>query len=210
MRFTRQGQSCSAASRILVHRSLHDAFVAGLKARVDAMVMGDPLDERTDIGSIISAQQFATVQRYVALGDATPGAVGHRCSQLPTDPKLSRGLFTQPVIFTGLPKDSAVICEEIFGPVTAVIPFDTYEEALALANDTEYGLAATIWTNDLRRALDGVNRLQAGFVQVNQNLVVQSQLSYGGIKQSGLGREASLESMIEHFTHSKTILINIR
>lgn len=210
MRFTRQGQSCTAASRMLVHRSLHDAFVAGVKARVDKLVMGDPFDERTDIGTIISPQQFATVQRYIAIGEGTAGAVAHRCSAKPAGAEFANGLFVQPVIFTGLPPDSPVIREEIFGPVTAVIPFDTYEEALAIANSTEYALAATIWTRDLRRALDAVHRLEAGFVQVNQNLVVQSALSYGGFKQSGLGKEASLGAMLAHFTHEKTVLVNMR
>jgi acyl-CoA reductase-like NAD-dependent aldehyde dehydrogenase len=209
MRFTRQGQSCTAASRMLVHASLIDDYVARVKARVDRMIMGDPLDEATDIGTIISPQQFATVRRYVELGKATPGAVAHECSAMPTDPRLAAGLFTRPVMFTGLGTDSAVWREEIFGPVTAVVPFQDYEEAIAMANDSEYGLAATIWTKDLRTAMDAVHRLEAGFVQVNQNLVVQSALSYGGIKSSGLGKEASLEAMLEHFMVKKTVLVSL-
>jgi acyl-CoA reductase-like NAD-dependent aldehyde dehydrogenase len=210
MRFTRQGQSCSAASRMLVHRSLHDEFLRRLKAKVDLMVMGDPMDEATDIGSVISPQQFATVQRYIALGEATPGAVAHRCSLVPADPRFAQGLFVQPVVFSGLPKDSPVVREEIFGPVTVVLAFDDYEEAIALANATEYGLAATVWTKDLAKAFDAVGRLQAGFVQVNQNLVVQAALSYGGIKLSGIGKEADLASMLDAFTYKKTVLVNIR
>ncbi|MSP92064.1 MAG: aldehyde dehydrogenase family protein [Myxococcales bacterium] len=209
MRFTRQGQSCTAASRMLVHRSVLEAFVAKVCARVDAMTMGDPLDEATDIGTIISRQQFDTVERYVRLGEATPGAVAHRCSRLPTAAPFDRGLFLQPVVFTGLGPDSPVVREEIFGPVTAVLPFDTLDEAIALANDSEYGLAATMWTRDLQAATQAVTRLQAGFVQVNQNLVVQPTLSYGGVKLSGLGKEASLEAMLEHFTHKKTVLISL-
>ena len=119
------------------------------------------------------------------------------------------GLFVQPVIFTGATNDSRVAREEIFGPVTSVIKFRDYEEAIAAANDSEYGLAATIWTRDLKTALDAVHRLEAGFVQVNQNLVVQANLSYGGVKNSGLGKEASLEAMLEHFTHKKTIIMNM-
>ncbi|CAO3458468.1 Aldehyde dehydrogenase (EC 1.2.1.3) [Azospirillum argentinense] len=209
MRFTRQGQSCTASSRIFVHESLHDAFLDKLKAKVDAMTMGDPLDEATDIGTIISPQQFERVRSYIALGEATAGAVAHRCSALPTDERLARGLFVQPVLFTGLANDHRLAREEIFGPVTCVIAFRDYEDALAMANDSDFGLAATIWTRDLRTALDATRRLQAGFVQVNQNLVVQPGLSYGGFKQSGLGKEASLEAMLDHFTHKKTVILNM-
>jgi acyl-CoA reductase-like NAD-dependent aldehyde dehydrogenase len=210
MRFTRQGQSCTAASRIFVHDSIHDEFVARLRAKVDAMRMGDPLDEATDIGAIISPQQLDKVQSYIAVGEKTPGAKTYRCSALPKDEKLRNGLFVQPVIFTGLGNESRICREEIFGPVTSVVRFKDYEEALAQANDSEYGLAATIWTRDLKTALDAAHRLEAGFVQVNQNLVVTSNLSYGGIKQSGLGKEASLEAMLEHFTHKKTIILNMQ
>ncbi len=209
MRFTRQGQSCTAASRIFVHAAIHDEFVAKLKAKVDAMVMGDPLDEKTDIGAIVSRGQFDKVKSYIKLGADTPGATAHACSKVPTDAKLKDGLFVQPVIFTGLPRDSRVAKEEIFGPVTAVFKWTEYEDVIAAANDSEYGLAASIWTRDLRTAMDATRRLEAGFVQVNQNLVVQPGLSYGGSKQSGLGREASLESMLDHFTHKKTVIINM-
>ncbi len=213
MRFTRQGQSCTAASRMFVHRSIHDAFVEAVCAAVDAMVMGDPMDEATDIGTIISQRQFDRVQSYIALGQGlcaeNPGAKAHACSALPTDPAFAKGLFVRPVIFTGLGNDTRLAKEEIFGPVTMVIPFDTYEEALAMANDSEYGLGATIWTRDLGVAMDAVHRLEAGFVQVNQNTVVQPMLSYGGVKTSGLGKEASLASMLAHYTHKKTVLINM-
>ncbi|HVZ45650.1 MAG TPA: aldehyde dehydrogenase family protein [Ramlibacter sp.] len=209
MRFTRQGQSCTAASRIYVHRSIHDEFVSRLKARVDAMKMGDPLDEATDIGTIISRGQLERVLGYIETGRADPEARAHECSQLPADEALRDGLFVRPVIFTGLANGSRLAREEIFGPVTCVIAFSTYEEALAMANDSDYGLAATIWTRELKTALDATRRLNAGFVQVNQNIVVQPGLSYGGVKQSGLGREASLEAMLDHFTHKKTVILNM-
>ncbi len=209
MRFTRQGQSCTAASRIFVHRKIHDAFVAMLKARVDAMKMGDPLDETTDIGTIISRAQLDKVLGYIESGRGEPGAEAHECSQLPTDEALRAGFFVRPVIFTGLDNDSRLARQEIFGPVTCVIAISSYEEAVALANDSDYGLAATIWTQNLKTALDATRRLNAGFVQVNQNIVVQPGLSYGGVKQSGLGREASLEAMLDHFTHKKTVIFNM-
>jgi aldehyde dehydrogenase (NAD+) len=209
MRFTRQGQSCTAASRIFVHESIHDSFVDKLKGQVDAMKMGDPLDEATDIGAIISRAQFDKVQSYIRIGEETKGMRALRCSAMPRDGALKDGLFVQPVIFTGGGNDSRLAREEIFGPVTCVIKFRDYEEAIAAANDSEYGLAATIWTRDLKTALDATHRLEAGFVQVNQNLVVQANLSYGGVKNSGLGKEASLEAMLDHFTHKKTIIMNM-
>src|SRR5207249_1516092 len=106
MRFTRQGQSCTAASRIFVHEKIHDAFVAALKAKVDAMKMGDPLDEATDIGAIISPAQFDKVTSYIRLGEQLPGATAHYCSSLPPDARFKKGLFVRPVIFTGVTNDS--------------------------------------------------------------------------------------------------------
>jgi aldehyde dehydrogenase (NAD+) len=208
MRFTRQGQSCTAASRIYVERPVFDRFVEALAAKVDAMVMGDPLDEATDIGTLISTDQFDKVSGFIKEGLATPGATGRAASAMPSDPALSKGLFIRPYIFTNLPDDSPLVQEEIFGPVTCVFPFDDVETVLAAANGTEYGLAASLWTNNLRIGLDLAHRLEAGLVQINQNLVVQANLSYGGVKSSGLGKEASLESMLEHFMHKKTIMVN--
>lgn len=208
MRFTRQGQSCTAASRIYVERPLFDRFVQALTAKVDALVMGDPLDERTDIGTIISRDQFDRVQGFLEEGLATPGATGRACGAMPDDPALRGGLFIRPHVFTGLPDSSRLVQEEIFGPVTCVFPFDDAETVLAQANGTEYGLAASVWTNNLKVGLSLAHRLEAGLVQINQNLVVQANLSYGGIKSSGLGKEASLEAMLEHFMHKKTIMVN--
>ena len=209
MRFTRQGQSCTAASRIYVERPIFDRFVAAMKAAVDKMVMGDPLDEKTDIGTIISEGQLSKVRGFIEEGTKTKGANALVCSAMPSDPALKKGLFIQPVIFTGLTKDSRLVREEIFGPVTVIAPFDDPESVLAEANDSEYGLAASLWTNNLKVGLDLAHRLEAGLVQINQNLVVQANLSYGGVKSSGLGKEASLEAMLEHFTHKKTIMVNM-
>jgi acyl-CoA reductase-like NAD-dependent aldehyde dehydrogenase len=209
MRFTRQGQSCTAASRMLVHESIIDQFVEKLTAHVNTLKMGDPLDDATDIGTIISQSQFDRVSKYIAIGNAAPGAKAHVLSTKPTDPKLRDGFFMQPVVFTGLSNDHRLAQEEIFGPVTCVIPFGSIDEAIEMANDSEFGLAATVWTRDLKTAMTATRRLQAGFVQVNQNMVARAGVSYGGIKHSGLGKEASLEAMLDHFTQKKTVLINM-
>ncbi|KIZ35364.1 MULTISPECIES: aldehyde dehydrogenase family protein [Rhodopseudomonas] len=210
MRFTRQGQSCTAASRIYVHASLFDAFLAGLRDAVEKLVIGDPLDEATDIGTVISQKQKTRVESYIARGEATPGAITLRCCALPTAGHLKDGLFLQPTIVTGLPEDSALMRDEIFGPVVCLQSWTDEDDVLAKANDSDFGLAATVWTMDLRTALRVTGRLDAGYVQVNQNLTIQPNLSYGGFKKSGLGKEASLEAMLEHFTKKKTIVIDMR
>lgn len=210
VRFTRQGQSCTAASRIFVHATLFDRFLARLREKLDTLKIGDPMDPETDIGAVISPMQHEKILRYIELGETTPGAVAHKCSRLPTDPKLSKGLFIQPVLFTGLPNSHQVCREEIFGPVTALIPWTDFDKVIEQANDSDYGLAATLWTNTLQLALEGVHKLEAGLVQVNQNVVVQPGISYGGIKSSGLGKEASLEAMLDHFTQKKTIIFNMK
>ncbi|WP_375691427.1 aldehyde dehydrogenase family protein [Pseudooceanicola sp. LIPI14-2-Ac024] len=206
MRFTRQGQSCTAASRIYVHESLYDAFLAELTARLDKMVIGDPLDEATEIGTIINAKQKATIDRYVGIAEDTPGARVVRCGTLPTA-GVAPDLYAQPTLLLDLPEDSPAAREEIFGPVCMIQKWNDYEAVIAAANNSDYGLAATVWTDSMTIALDATKRLNVGYVQVNQNLTIQPNLSYGGFGNSGLGKEASLEAMLEHFTRKKTIVL---
>jgi acyl-CoA reductase-like NAD-dependent aldehyde dehydrogenase len=208
MRFTRQGQSCSASSRIFVHRSLVDAFVDKLKVKVDALKIGDPLDEQTDVGTVISQTQFDKVRQYIRLGQELEGVQSITCAQMPTAEALAGGFYLRPVLFVGVANDSRIAREEIFGPVACIIPFDDYEDTLRQANDSEYGLMASIWTRDLHTALDAAERLEAGYVQVNQSAVAGMGLPYGGFKNSGLGKEFSLRAMLDHFTREKTIVIN--
>ncbi|SFJ06725.1 aldehyde dehydrogenase family protein [Celeribacter neptunius] len=207
MRFTRQGQSCTAASRIYVHESLYETFIAALRAELDQLVIGDPLDEATDIGTIINAKQAAVVAGYVAEAEATEGATVVRCGQPPVGMGLSPDLFAMPTLLLDLPEDHACVQDEIFGPVAVIQKWSDYDDVIARANDSRYGLAATVWTENLSRALDATSRLHAGYVQVNQNLTIQPNVSYGGFGRSGLGKEASLEAMLAHFTRSKTIVI---
>ena len=126
----------------------------------------------------------------------------------PTDPDLAKGYFYPATLVDGVPLESEVCRDEIFGPVATVLPFASFEDMIARANDTPYGLAANLWTRDLARAMEYVDRIEAGFVQVNQCVAPRSNVSYGGLKMSGLGKEYALDSMIHHFTCSKTVLIN--
>ncbi|WP_243721968.1 aldehyde dehydrogenase family protein [Meridianimarinicoccus aquatilis] len=208
MRFTRQGQSCTAASRIYVHETLLEPFMEQLGAALNKLVIGDPLDEATDVGTIINARQAATINRYVAMAEETEGATVQRFGELPRDEGLSPDLFLQPTILSGLADDHPCVLQEIFGPVAVVKGWSDYEAVIEQANGTHYGLAASVWTKSLSTALDSTARLNAGYVQVNQNLTIQPNVSYGGFGRSGLGKEASLEAMLEHFTRSKTIVIN--
>lgn len=208
MRFTRQGQSCTAASRIYVHESLYEAFLAALGVALDALKIGDPCDEATDIGTIVSSRQAGTIRRFVALAESIPGVEVRRHAALPHGVAAGESLFMQPTLLLNLPEDHPCVREEIFGPVAVVQKWTDYEDVIVKANGTRYGLAATVWTGSLATALDATSRLNAGYVQVNQNLTIQPNVSYGGFGRSGLGKEASLEAMVEHFTRSKTIVFN--
>ena len=204
MRFTRQGQSCSAGTRVLLHADIHDEVVERVLAAMGRLRLGDPLDDSTEVGAIISAEQLQTVERYVALARATPGARILCGGERPARP----GYYYAPTLIDGLPATSPVCQDEIFGPVAVVDRWTDFDTVIDQANASPFGLAATIWTRDLSRAFAFADRIQAGFVQVNQYITPRASLSYGGLKMSGLGRENTLESMLEHFTSSKTVIIN--
>src|SRR5690606_11802332 len=140
---------------------------------------------------------------YIKLGEQEPGVSIRRLSAVPDDPRFTKGLFVQPVIFTGIANDHRVAREEIFGPLTCVSTTKNYEEVIEQANDCDFGLAATIWIKKLKVDMYETQRLQADLDQVNQNFVAQPELSHGGIKLSYLVKEASLEAMLEHFTQKK-------
>jgi acyl-CoA reductase-like NAD-dependent aldehyde dehydrogenase len=209
MRFTRQGQSCVAGSRLFVHESIFDSVVDRLVAQVEKMVIGDPLDDATDIGAVNNHNQFSRVCRYIDEGTRQAGIDLRTGGLPPTEGPLSQGYFVKPTIFANVSAGSKLVREEIFGPVMVAIPWSDEDALMAAANDTDYGLAAYIWTRDIERALQTANRVQAGFVQVNQALGQFPGQSYGGYKQSGLGREYSLEGMLDSFTQRKAITVNL-
>lgn len=209
MRYTRQGQSCSAASRLFIHEAIYDKFIKSLTEKLDKLVIGDPFDEKTDVGAIISKKQYDTINSYLDLANHSQTIKKTICGKLPADPALKNGLFLQPTIFTEITNDHKLMQEEIFGPVCCIQKWNDFDQVLAYANDSSYGLTASIWTNDLNKALRAVNEIEAGLVQVNQSALVQANLPYGGFKNSGLGQEATKESMLEHFTHRKTVIMKL-
>jgi aldehyde dehydrogenase (NAD+) len=208
MRFTRQGQSCTAGSRLFVHRDVHDELVAELVRQASALVVGDPLDEATDMGSIINAKQYDQVLDYIADGRSQTG-VQVSLDGADAVPEGLDGYYQGPTIFSAVDNSWRIAQEEIFGPVLVVIPWTDVDEVVAMANDSHYGLAAYIWTQDLSRALETAHRIQSGWVQVNQGGAQVVGQSYGGYKASGIGREFSLEGALESFTQTKQINISI-
>ena len=210
MRFTRQGQSCTAGSRLFLHRSIFDSFLDKLTAKLKALKIGDPLDEATDMGSIVNRKQFDRVCSYIDDGLRQRDARVVIGGLPPKSGPLAEGYFVQPTVFAGVHNDWRIAREEIFGPVLVAIPWEDEQEAMRMANDSHYGLAAYVWTHDLKRAINAAHAIESGWVQVNQGLGQFPGQSYGGYKQSGIGREYSLEGMLDSFTQRKCVTVNLR
>jgi acyl-CoA reductase-like NAD-dependent aldehyde dehydrogenase len=188
------GQTCTAATRIVVHRKVAEAFLTKFGERIGRLTFGDPLDPDTRVGPIISAEQHRKIAAYVE--DARRRGVDEY--PLPRRDLPPYGFFFEPVIFTGVEANDPLAREEIFGPITVVIVFDDEEEAIALANGTQYGLAASLWTDSANRIHRFVPRLECGLVWVNSVHSLHPGSPYGGHKQSGLGLEMGLEAVHQH------------
>jgi aldehyde dehydrogenase (NAD+) len=208
MRFTRQGQSCTAGSRLFVHADVYDEVVSRLVQRVSQLRVGDPGDEASDIGSIINAKQLERVREYIDDGKAQPG-VRVALDGADLVPDGLDGFYQGPTVFAGVDNSWRIAREEIFGPVLVAIPWTDRDQVIAMANDSHYGLAAFIWCQELTAALDTAHRIESGWVQVNQGGGQVVGQSYGGYKQSGIGREMSLEGALEAFTQIKQINVKL-
>lgn len=193
------GQICVAASRILVHRSIHDAFAAKLAEHVRAIPVGDPGDDATLMGPLVSREQFDRVTGYfgVARADGAELVTGGKPIDRP-------GFYVEPTILAGARNDMRIAREEVFGPVTVLIPFDDEAEAVRIANDTIFGLAAAVWTRDLGRAHRVARAIKAGTVWINTYLYTDLVSPFGGYKQSGIGRELGRQS-IDAYTEVKSV-----
>lgn len=204
--FAASGQTCMAGSRVLVHSSIHDALVERLVARVGQARMGDPNAADTEIGPVATEPQLARVLDYIGIAKAE----GARCvlgGERARRAECGDGWFVEPTIFTGVTNAMRIAREEVFGPVLSILTFDTDDEAVAIANDTEFGLAAGIWTRSLARAMSMPKRLRAGTVWVNAYRVVSYLAPFGGMKESGIGRENGADAIYEYL-EAKSVFIN--
>lgn len=201
------GQACESGTRLLVHESIHDEFVRRLVARAETLIMGDPIDPASDLGPLVSAKQKARVEKYIALGQEEGCKLAYQ-GTTPTDPALAEGHWVAPTILTGATNDMRVAREEIFGPVLVVLPYRDDDEAVALANDSDYGLSAGVWSTDTTRALAVARRLQSGTVWVNDWHMINAMYPFGGVKQSGLGRELG-PAALDEYTEPKFIHIDL-
>ena len=202
--FSLNGERCTAGSRILVQRGIYDEFVERYSAQAQRVKVGLPQDETTEVGALVHPEHFEKVMSYVEIGksEARLTAGGGRPEEFP------EGNFVQPTVFADVSPDARIFQEEIFGPVVAITPFDTDEEALELANNTKYGLAAYIWTNDLKRAHNVAQNVEAGMVWLNSNNVRDLRTPFGGVKASGLGHEGGYRS-IDFYTDQQAVHINL-
>jgi aminomuconate-semialdehyde/2-hydroxymuconate-6-semialdehyde dehydrogenase len=201
--FWNQGEICLCGSRIFVERAIYDTFVERFTAATKQLRIGDPTDASTDVGALVSEAHLEKVMRYVALAREEGGTVvtgGNRVERA--------GFFLEPAVITGLGCECRVLQEEIFGPVVTITPFDGDEEAIRFANSTRYGLSATVWTRDLQRAHRVAAELHAGTVWINCWLLRDLRVPFGGMKESGVGREGGFQSL-EFFTEAKNVCVKL-
>ncbi len=205
--FAASGQTCIAGSRLLLQRSIHNEFTSKLVDFAKTAKLGDPRDLDTQVGPVTTPQQFEKILSYIDIAKEE-GAECLLGGKRPDDPELSKGWFVEPTIFGGVNNEMRIAREEVFGPVLTIIPFDDDDDAVSIANDSQYGLAAGVWTKDMARAISVSNRLEAGTVWINTYRAVSFMMPFGGYKRSGLGRENG-QVAIEEYLQTKSVWISL-
>ncbi|HMW32301.1 MAG TPA: aldehyde dehydrogenase [bacterium] len=206
--FANQGQICLCGSRLLIQRGIYDRFLKDFSARTKKLVVGDPLDESTQQGAIVSQAHMEKILYHIDLAQKEGGRIVTGGHPVKLSGRCTNGWFIEPTIIEGLGAQCRTNQEEIFGPVVTAMPFDTEEEALALANSTSYGLASTVWTRDLQRAHRIGGAIKSGIVWVNCWLLRDLRTPFGGVKNSGVGREGGFEAL-RFFTETKNVCVKI-
>ena len=204
--FSNQGEICLAGSRIFIERPMFEQFKSDFVSRVSALKVGDPLDEDTDVGAIVSKPHFEKIMSYIELAKKEGGTILIGGDAVAMDGRCADGWFIRPTVIEGLSFDCRTNREEIFGPVVTLQPFDTEEEVLGYANSVRYGLSATVWTENLSRAHRVAAALESGIVWVNCWLLRDLRTPFGGVKDSGLGREGGFEAL-RFFTEEKNVCV---
>jgi len=204
--FSNNGQICLCGSRIYVERPIYDKFKAELVKRTQFLKIGDPFSSITDLGALVSQAHKEKVLGYIALVEVEGGTILCGGKSLEMEGELAGGFFLRPAVIEGLPGECRTIQEEIFGPVVTIAPFDTEEEAVSLANSTHYGLSATVWTNDISKANRMAEELLAGIIWINCWMVRDLRTPFGGVRNSGVGREGGLEAL-RFFTEPRNVCI---
>lgn len=204
--FSNQGEICLCGSRIFVERSLYERFKADFVSRVSALKVGDPLEADTDVGAIVSRQHFDKIMSYIDLAKSEGGRVIAGGEPETVGGRCAAGRFIRPTVIEELSHDCRTNQEEIFGPVVTIMPFDSEEEVLAYANSVRYGLSATVWTENLGRAHRMAQKLESGIVWINCWLLRDLRTPFGGVKDSGLGREGGFEAL-RFFTEEKNVCV---
>lgn len=200
--FYHQGQCCEGGTRLLVHENVYDAFTEKLRAKTEKMKIGDPMDKSTDVGPVVNESQFNTVMSYIKTG------IGEGAKLLTGGKKFgAKGYYIEPTVFIDATNDMKISQEEIFGPVVTVLKFHDDDEAVKIANDSIYGLAGAVWSENTERAISIADRLRTGTVWINEYHLLSDRAPFGGYKQSGIGREFGIDGLKE-YTEAKHIHID--
>jgi acyl-CoA reductase-like NAD-dependent aldehyde dehydrogenase len=206
--FVGAGQTCICGSRQIVHEKIYDEFVDKLAAKAKSIRIGNPIDPRVQLGPVVSARQQQRVLRYIDIGLHEDKARLVAGGKVPSDPALAGGFFVEPTVFADVTADMRIFQEEVFGPFVSVTKFSTEQEALALANNSPFGLAGAVRTNDITRAHRVAARIKCGIVWINDHHRLDPASPWGGVKDSGIGRECGTESFDQHF-ETKSIMVRL-